>query len=157
MRKQVIAQEAREQRPVEGIFLNLETLARVEITSEDPAHTIESALVPGGGVGWRAAGAGPQKVRVFFDEPQRIRRVRVVFEETQAERTQELALSWIPAGEKAGRFLVRQQYTFSPGGATREVEEYTFDLEGAAALELEIVPDIGRGPAVASLVSLQIA
>jgi hypothetical protein len=157
MRKQVIAQEARGERTVEGTFLDLEALARVEITSEDPAHPIESALVPGGGAGWRAATPGPQRVRVFFDEPQRIRLVRVVFEETQAERTQELALSWIPAGEKAGRFLVRQQYTFSPGGATREVEEYTFDLEGAAAFELEIVPDIGRGPAVASLVSLQIA
>lgn len=157
MRKQVIAQEARGERTAEGTFLDLEALARVEITSEDPAHPIESALVPGGGEGWRAATSGPQRVRVFFDEPQRIRRVRVVFEETCAERTQELALSWIPAGETAGRFLVRQQYTFSPGGATREVEEYTFDLEGAAALELEIVPDIGRGAAVASLVSLRIA
>ena len=45
MRKQVIAQEARDERTVEGSFLNLEALARVEITSEDPAHPIESALV----------------------------------------------------------------------------------------------------------------
>ena len=157
MRKQVIAQEARGERHVEGTFLNLEALARVEITSEDPAHTIESALVPGTGDGWRAAGSGPQKVRVRFDQPQRVRRVRVVFEEARAERTQEFALSWIPAGEKAGRFLVRQQYTFSPGGATREVEEYSFDLEGAAALELEVVPAISKGAAVASLFSLQIA
>lgn len=157
MRKQVIAQEVRGERSAEGTFLDLESLARVEITSEDSAHTIESALVPGGGDGWRAAGPGPQKVRVFFDEPQRIRRVRLVFEETHAERTQELALSWIPAGEKAGQLLVRQQFTFSPGGATREVEEYAFDLEGAAVLELEIVPDISRGAAVASLVSLQVA
>ena len=156
MRKQVIAQEVRGERQAEGTFLDLETLARVEITSEDPAHTIESALVPGNGDGWRAAGPGPQKVRVFFDEPQRIRRVRLVFEEAHAERTQEFALSWIPAGEKAGQFLVRQQYTFSPGGATREVEEYVFDLQGAAAIELEIVPDISKGEAVASLVSLQV-
>ena len=157
MHKQVIAQEARGERPVEGNFLNLEALARVEITSEDSAHAIESALVPGSGDGWRAAGPGPQKVRVFFDEPQRIRRVRLVFEEAHVERTQEFALSWIPAREKAGRFLVRQQYTFSPGGATREVEEYTFDLQGVATLELEITPDISKGAAIASLVSFQIA
>jgi hypothetical protein len=157
MRKQVIAQEPRKERTAEGAFLDLETLARVEITSEDPGHTIESALVPGSGDGWRAAGPGTQRIRVLFDVPQRIRRVRVVFEEAHAERTQEFALSWIPAGENAGRFLVRQQYTFSPGGATREVEEYTFDLEGASALELEIVPDISRGAAVASLVSFQVA
>ncbi len=156
MRKQVVAQEAPGERPVEGSFLNLEALARVEITSEDPAHTIESALVPGDGDGWRAAGSGPQRVRVVFDEPQRVRRVRLVFEETHAERTQEFALSWFPAGESAGRFLVRQQYTFSPGGATREIEEYGFDLHGVAALELEITPDISKGPAVASLVSLRV-
>ncbi len=157
MRKHVIAQEARGERPVEGDFFDLESLARVEITSEDPAHTIESALVPGSGDGWCAAGSGPQRVRVVFDEPQRIRRVRIVFEETHAERTQEFALSWIPAGETAGRFLVRQQYTFSPGGATREVEEYAFDLQGLAVLDLEITPDISKGAAIASLVSLQVA
>lgn len=157
MRKQVIAQEARDERTVEGSFLNLEALARVEITSEDPAHPIESALVPGNGDGWRAAGSGPQRVRVLFDEPQWIRRVRLVFEETHAERTQEFSLSWIPAGERVGRSLVRQQYTFSPGGATREIEEYSFDLQGVAALELEITPDISKGAAVASLVSLQVA
>jgi hypothetical protein len=157
MRKRVIVQEARGESPAVGTFLDLETLASVEITSEDPAHAIESALVPGNGDGWRAAGPGPQTIRVLFDEPQRIRRVRLVFEEVHAERTQEFALSWIPAGETAGRFLVRQQYTFSPGGATREIEEYSFDLHGAAALELEIVPDISKGAAVASLVSLRVA
>jgi hypothetical protein len=156
MRKQVITREARGERTAQGVFLDLETLARVEITSEDPAHTIESALVPGIGDGWRAAGSGPQRVRVLFDEPQHIRRVRLVFEESHAERTQEFALSWIPAGETAGRFLVRQQYTFSPGGATREIEEYSFDLQRVAALELEITPDISKGAAVASLVSFQV-
>jgi len=157
MRKQVIARESRGEHAVGETFFDLETLARVEITSEDPAHTIESALVPGIGAGWRAAGPGPQKVRVLFDTPQRIRRVRLVFEEAHAERTQEFVLSWIPAGEAAGRFLVRQQYTFSPGGATREVEAYTFDLDGVGALELEITPDIGGGAAAASLVSLLVS
>ncbi len=157
MRKKVIAEDARGERPVEGTFLDLETLASVEISSEDPAHPIESAIVPGGGGGWRAEGPGPQKVRILFDEPRRIQRVQLVFEESRAERTQEFALSWIPAGEKAVRSLVRQQYTFSPGGATHESEDYSFDVEGVAALELEIIPDIGRGTAVASLVSLRIA
>ncbi len=157
MRKQVIAREPRGESHVEGSFLDLERLARVEITSEDPGHPIESALVPGRGDGWRAAEPGPQTIRVQFDEPQRIRRVHLVFEETHVERTHEFALSWTPAGEAAGRFLVRQQYTFSPGGSTRQVEDYAFDLQGATALELEIVPDISRGPAVASLASLRVA
>jgi hypothetical protein len=157
MRKQVIARKPRGESHVEGSFFDLERLARVEITSEYPGHPIESALVPGRSDGWRAAEAGPQTVRVLFDEPQRIRRVHLVFEETRVERTQEFALSWTAAGETASRFLVRQQYTFSPGGSTREVEDYAFDLQGATSLELEIVPDIGGGGTHASLVSLRVA
>lgn len=157
MRKQIIAQESRGERGEEGTFLDLEALARVEITSEDPGHPVESALVAGRGDGWRAAGPGAQRIRIVFDEPQRIRRVRLVFEEPFAERTQEFALSWIPSGAKTGSLLVRQQYTFSPGGATRELEDYELELNAVAVLELEIVPDISRGPAHASLASLQVA
>jgi len=156
MRKSLIGSAAEEGTKQES-FLDLEGLARVEITSEDPGRPIEAALVPGAGGGWQAAGPGPQRVRVVFDEPRRVRRVLLVFEESHAERTQEFALSWIPAGEERPRGLVRQQYTFSPGGATREVEDYAFDLEGVAVLELEIVPEIGGGGARASLVSLRVA
>jgi hypothetical protein len=52
---------------------------------------------------------------------------------------------------------VRQQYTFSPGGSTREVESYALRLDGVSALELEIVPDLGGGPSRASMVSLRVA
>lgn len=156
MRKSVIGPEpvANAERDA---FLDLERLARVEITSEDPDRPIEAALVSGAGGGWQAATPGPQKVRIVFDEPQRVRRVRVVFEETRLERTQEFALSWIPAGEEKERGLVRQQYTFSPGGATREVEDYAFELDAVRALELEIVPDIGGGGTRATLASLRVA
>jgi hypothetical protein len=157
MRKTFISTEPRGGRPDEGSFLDLERLARVELTSEDPEHPIESALVPGRGEGWRAAGPGPQRVRVLFDEPRPVRRVHLAFEEAHVERTQELALSWWTAGEETGRFLVRQQYTFSPGGSTREVEDYAFELDGVSAIELEIVPDVGGGPVRASMVSLRIA
>lgn len=157
MRKSFISTQPRGGRGVEGSFLDLERLARVELTSEDPGHPIESALVPGRDGGWRAEGPGPQRVRILFDEPRPIRRVHLVFEEASVERTQELALSWRRTGEEAGRPLVRQQYTFSPGGSTREVEDYAFELEGVSALELEIVPDIGGGPSHASIASLRVA
>ena len=101
-------------------FLDLERLARVELTSEDPDYPVETALVPGAGTGWRAAGPGRQTIRLVFDEPQRIRRVHLEFEEGARERTQEFALSWTSANGETDRPLVRQQYTFSPGGATRE-------------------------------------
>jgi hypothetical protein len=43
--------------------LELEQLAKVEVTSEDPNFPIESALVSGTGPGWRAAEKGKQIVR----------------------------------------------------------------------------------------------
>ena len=39
----------------------MEGLAEVEITSEDAAHPIESALLPGRASGWRAAGPGNRR------------------------------------------------------------------------------------------------
>ena len=70
MRKRIIPSTA-EGSPPSGDWLDLEDLVQVEITSEDPAHPIESALLPGNASGWRAATAGRQIIRVCFDQPQR--------------------------------------------------------------------------------------
>ena len=56
-------------------------LAEVEITSEDAAHPIESALLPGSTSGWRAAEPGKQTIRLLFANPQRLRRIWLNFEE----------------------------------------------------------------------------
>jgi hypothetical protein len=52
---------------------------------------------------------------------------------------------------------VRQQYNFSPAGATRESEDYEVALDGVTALELVITPDVSGGPARASLEWLRLA
>jgi len=57
MRKRIIPSVQKET-PPGGDWLDLERLAQVEITSEDAAHPIESAVLPGRGSGWRAAGPG---------------------------------------------------------------------------------------------------
>src|SRR4029077_13617497 len=44
-------------------WLNLETAATLELTSEDEHHPIEAALSSRGPRGWRAAGPGPQTIR----------------------------------------------------------------------------------------------
>jgi len=132
-------------------------LAQVELTSEDAAHTIESALIPKARPGWRAALPGEQVIRLLFDEPQRIRRIRLLFREDQLERTQEFVLGWSPDGGKSYREIVRQQYNFSPPDGAREVEDYAVDLDGVTALELRIVPDISGGDARASLDELSLA
>jgi hypothetical protein len=157
MRKRIIRAGAEEAAPAERHWLDVEHLARVEITSEDPTHLIESALQPGAGSGWRAAQPGEQTIRLLFDAPQRIKQIRLVFQEDQHARTQEFALRWSPDSGQSYREIVRQQYTFSPQGTTREVEDYTVDLDGVTALEVRIVPDIGGGNVRASLAELYIA
>ena len=138
-------------RAVQGSWLELESLAQVELTSEDPAHPIEAALQPGD-AGWRASEPGTQSIRLLFHQPQRLRRIRLRFDEPVAERTQEFALRWSPDGGRSFRELVRQQYTFSPRGSTSETEELEVDLAAVTTLELTIIPDQGHGQAHASLV-----
>src|SRR5262249_8273629 len=129
----------------------LEGLAQVELTSEDAAHLIEGALLPHDERGWRAAEPGGQRIRLLFREPQRLRRILLRFAEASAQRPQEFLLRWWPDGGRSFHDIVRQQYTFSPDGATSEIEDFRVDLVGVTALELTIVPDQGRGEACASL------
>jgi hypothetical protein len=154
MRKRVI-ESARTPEPLEPKWLNLEELASVEVTSEDPAHPIESALAAGSGTGWRAGRAGEQTIRFIFDQPQRIERIRLSIVEPDLERAQEFVLRWSPDG-KSFHEIVRQQWHFSPGGSTREVEEYSVHLNGVSVLELAINPDRGGGSAVASIAELRL-
>jgi len=154
MRKQVIGQDDGKAKSMEHDWLDLESLVRVEMTSEDVAHPIEAAL--GSGSGWRAAEAGKQTLRLLFDEPQAIRLIRLVFEE-HGERTQEFALRWSPDGGKSYRDIARQQYNFSSPDSTRELEDYRVELDGVTALELNITPNISGGEARASLAEWRIA
>jgi hypothetical protein len=158
VRKQVINKGPKGPSPPEPDWLDMEPVTQVEVTSEEAAHPVESALIPGSGPGWRAEEPGEQTIRLLFDVPQRIRRVRLVFDEQAGPgRTQEFVLSWSPGGEQHYREVVRQQYNFSPPGVTSEVEDYAVDLDGVAALELAIIPDISGGPARASLTQLRLA
>ena len=151
MRKRVIAPPPPDISLPTDNWLDVEDLAEVELTSEDAAHPIESALVPGEGSGWQAAASGKQTLRLLFAKPQRLRRIWLRFAERAAARTQELALRWSPDGGQSFREIVRQQWNFSPQGTTEETEDYHVDLSGVTVLELEIVPHISGGDSRASL------
>jgi hypothetical protein len=157
MRKRIIGHGPRDVAAAEPGWLDLERLAQVEITSEEVDHPIESALIPGTGSGWRAAQPGEQTIRLLFNEPLRLKRIHLVFQEDEQERTQEFVLRWSPDGGQSYREILRQQYNFSPPGAAREVEDYDIDLDGVTALELRIVPDISGGSTRASLAQLRVA
>ena len=140
-----------------GAWLDLENLAQVEVTSEDAAYPIEAALIPRTGSGWRAAEPGPQTLRVLFDQPQKIRRIRLAFQENRQQRTQEFTVRWSSDGGKSYRQIVRQQYNFSPPDTTYELEDYAVDLAAMSVLEVNIVPDISGRHAQASVAELRLA
>ena len=156
MRKRPITPIPQTGTPLDEGWLNLDRMAVVEVTSEERDYPVDSALVAGEMRGWRAAASGTQTVRLIFDEPQRLTRIALVFEETEAERTQEFVLRWSPDGGRSFREIVRQQWNFSPPKTTREDEEYQVELSGVTVLELIIVPDISRGSAHALLKSLRL-
>ena len=157
MRKRIIADVQHNTLSPEQDWLNLEDLVEVEVTSEDPTHPIEHALRADGASGWRAAGPGKQTIRLLFDQPQQVRRIWMTFEEPAAERTQEYVLRWSPDHGQSFQEIVRQQWNFSPQGTTTETEDYHVNLPAVTILELSIIPDISRGPAVASLNRLRLA
>jgi hypothetical protein len=157
MRKRIIGNETRTASSADLGWLDLERLAQVEVTSEDPAYSIESALIPGDGAGWRAAEPGAQTIRLLFDKPQRLRQILVAFQEQERPRTQEFLLRWSPDGGVSYREITRQQYNFSPPNTTREREEYVVDLDGVTLLEMLLIPDISGGDTVASLAQLRLA
>jgi hypothetical protein len=157
LRKRIIAQAQKEPASADENWLNVEELAEVEITSENPAHPIESALLPDRPSGWRAARPGQQTIRLFFNHPQRLRRIWINFVEPGTERTQEYVLRWSPDCGRSFRNIVRQQWNFSPRGATNETEDHQVELPAVTVLELSIIPDISGGNALASLAQLRLA
>jgi hypothetical protein len=136
-------------------WLDLQELASAEISSEDAQHPFENALQEGKG-GWRAAAPGPQVIRLNFDHPQAVRRIRLEFREANRERSQEFAL-FATSGTDQKREVVRQQWSFSPGGSSVEVEDYSVDLPAVLSLELKIDPGRHDHQAVATLESISIA
>jgi hypothetical protein len=157
MRKRIINQSSHDVPSADQGWLDLNYLAQVELTSEDPAHPIESALTSETGTGWKAAQAGKQTIRILFDEPQSIRRIYLQFDEETQKRTQEVVLRWSASDGQPYQEILRQQYTFSPPWTIREIEDYAVDLHGVKVLELNIVPDIDKGNVLASLAKLRVA
>ena len=157
MRKQVISPPPQNTLPADEGWLQVEGIAQVEITSEDSSYPVEGALLVGSKLGWRAAHPGEQTLRLVFDEPMRIRRIRLVFIETERERTQEFVLRWSPDGGRSFLEIVRQQWNFSPPHTSGELEDYRVELNGVTILELSVVPDKSGGEARASLEQLRLS
>lgn len=138
-------------------WLNLEEIARVEVSSEDPQHPIESAFKRGESLGWRASQTGEQTIRLLLDKPNDLRRIWLRFSEPQVERTQQFTVRWADSQKGPFREIVRQQWNFNPRSSTVEVEDYKVDLHHVLALELIIDPDLGKNQAFAALAEWRLA
>ena len=156
MRKHIINRE-RNSLPLDKPWLDLESLAQVEVSSEEAAASDRSGAVAGASSGWRAAAPGQQLVRLMFDEPQNLRLIHLVFDEHEQERLQEYTLRWCSGVGQPYREIVRQQYNFSPPTTSREIEDYKVNLDSCAELELSIVPDLRGSAAHASIAEFRLA
>ncbi len=155
MRKKVTGPTPETIPPGDQGWLNLEEVAEVEVTSEEPEYPVEAALIPGRESGWRAALSGQQVIRLVFDKPQRIQRIWLRFVEKEVERTQEFVLRWSSDG-KSFQEIVRQQWNFSPNSSVQELEDFHVSLSGVVLLELSMVPDKSHGDARASLAGFRV-
>ena len=83
-------------------WLDLESIARVQLTSEDPSFPIENALDTNperNELGWRAADTEAQTIALIFTVPTYLRRIFLHFIEVETERSQEFVLRCSSAKE----------------------------------------------------------
>jgi len=92
---------------------------------------------------------------LVFDRPQSVTRLVYAVEEAEHERTQEMHIEVSTDGGWAYRRIFVQEYTFSPRGATFELEDFRLELEDVTHLRLTVVPN-KRGSGVAKLTSLRL-
>lgn len=149
MKKEIVAAGAPPDPQSASDWIDLETVARIRLTSEDATHPIESALGASPSTGWRASQPGEQTIWISFDAPQPIREISLGFH-VSASRTQEFALSSSSDGGIGYRELVRQQFNFS-ASTPREEESYRPNLTGVTDVKLVIRPDIADDRAHATL------
>ena len=157
MRKRLITAVPRVNPRTDQNWLDFRSVTTVEVTSETKDQPVESALLLSEFRGWRAAEPRTLIIRLLFDHPLKVKRISLVFEETENTRTQEFVLRWSSDLGRSFREIVQQQWNFSPPGTVREVEDYLVDLSSVTVVELEIVPDKSGGEARASLESLRLA
>ncbi len=101
-------------------WLDLDKLASVEVSSEDENHPIESGLLGDEKRGWRAAEFGSQTIRLIFDNPQRLKRIFLAFEDSEVHRTQEFVLRWSSRlGEPSGKSCASSGILARPEEAVR--------------------------------------
>ena len=155
MQKTILEHNHHPATPSSNEWFGVEAIAGIAVTSEAPDAPVENVLYPDRETGWRAGEPGPQIMQITFLGPTNIKRIQLVFRESEFARMQEFRLRCTLAGGQR-REVIRQQWTFSPQGSTEEVEDYRVTLDDVVVLELAIIPDIGNRGVHASLIRLRV-
>ena len=146
MRKRQIAQIRQAGTPDEEGWLDLDSAAMVEVTSQETDYPVECALVSGEERGWRAAASGAQTIRLIFDQPQSS--ASRLFSKKPKQIVKSLSCDGLRTAEtRFEKLCASSGILASP--TPRERSDVT-------VLELVVVPDISRGAARASLKSLRV-
>jgi len=157
MRKQILGPTPNPEDNTPTGALHIPLIATALITSESLAFPVENMFDRQGGPGgsrWQASTPGEQTLILAFDTPQHISKICLEVEETQVSRTQDLCLSASRDGGKTYGEVVRQEYHFSPQGATFQREQWAVNLEHITHLRLVIKPDKGNPAAYATCTTL---
>ena len=158
MRKRIVGSHRPAAKPGSGPrWMDLNQIATVEVTSEDPGFPIESVFSASGGSGWRASQKGEQQIRLIFDQAVAVHRIQLHFLEPTRDRLQEFTVRWSAADGGQPKEIVRQQWSFSPAGSTSEIEDYEVNLDGVSTVELVIKPDLTHNEALATLAAWRVA
>jgi hypothetical protein len=136
---------------------DIAAIATVLVTSEMAEYPVDNAFDDHRGPGgsrWVAGEPGDQTLIVAFDTAQRLAQIHLEVEEREVNRVQELQVAISRDGGQTYREVLRQEYTFSPDGATFEREDWQVSAEGVTHLRLMIRPDKGGRPCRATITSL---
>jgi hypothetical protein len=134
--------------------------ATVIASSEADGHPVSQVFDEHrgpGGTQWIAGEPGEQTVVIAFHQPTTLRRITLEIEEREVPRTQELQVSVSADGGRTYRELRRQEFTFSPDGATWECEDWAVSELNVTHVRLMIRPDKGRPDVFAKLTSWVLA
>ena len=136
--------------------LSLLAFAEVRASSEAPEHPILSAFDESQGPGasrWKAGQPGEQTITVALREPCTLDQITLQVEEREVGRTQEVQLALSTDGGLTYKEWLRQEFTFSPDGATWEEETWCLRQEGITHVRLVIKPNKRRKDVYATLTS----
>lgn len=131
-------------------WLDLDAVADVTVTARGERVTRAGSL-------WSAECLGEQTIELRFHEPMAVRRLTVITTEEEYSRTQEMTISVSQHRGERHREVLRQQFNFSPHGATKQVEEYALQLDDVSAIQLRIVPSVDGRAATARVTELRVA